>query len=469
MNESLTSLDAVEMARLVAARELSPVELVQAHLDHIDAVNDGLNAVVVPAPDAIDRARDAERAVASGAPLGPLHGIPYTIKDSIDVAGFPTTSGSLLTSRTPATADAAVVARIRAAGGVLLGKTNTPEFTLWWETDNRVFGRTNNPWNTDRTTGGSSGGEAAAISSGMSPLGIGSDSGGSIRVPAAYCNIFGLKPTHGRVPITGHVPYTLLQATHVGPLARSARDIALVLSVIEGPDGRDHYAPPVPPTQFPDLSGPMSPLRVGFYAEGPVSPVAAEVQAAVRSAAGTLTGLGCEVEEVPLPFMSSVDSLGASGAIAASEGIPYLATFIKGREADLGVSMKRRMDAPKPTHADHIAGLAVREALRAGFMEYFGKFDLLLCPATAVPAPPHDSVELDIDGQITPGRTALMCTAVFDLTGAPAISVPFGWSSEGLPIGVQMVGRHFDEATVVHAANVLADAGDAVGKRPPIE
>jgi aspartyl-tRNA(Asn)/glutamyl-tRNA(Gln) amidotransferase subunit A len=167
--------------------------------------------------------------------------------------------------------------------------------------------------------------------------------------------------------------------------------------------------------------------------------------------------------------MSSVDSLGASGAIAASEGIPYLATFIKGREADLGVSMKRRMDAPKPTHADHIAGLAVREALRAGFMEYFGKFDLLLCPATAVPAPPHDSVELDIDGQITPGRTALMCTAVFDLTGAPAISVPFGWSSEGLPIGVQMVGRHFDEATVVHAANVLADAGDAVGKRPPIE
>ena len=223
MSESLTSLDAVEMARLVATRELSPVELVQAHLDRIDAVNDGLNAIVAPAADALDRARDAERAVNSRSSLGPLHGVPYTIKDSIDVAGFPTTSGSLLTSRTPAATDAPVVARIRAAGGVLLGKTNTPEFTLWWETDNRVFGRTNNPWNTERTTGGSSGGEAAAITTGMSPLGIGSDSGGSIRVPAAYCNIFGLKATHGRVPITGHVPYTLLQATHVGPMARTAR------------------------------------------------------------------------------------------------------------------------------------------------------------------------------------------------------------------------------------------------------
>ncbi len=468
MSESLTSLDAVEMARLVATRELSPVELVQAHLDRIDAVNDGLNAIVAPAADALDRARDAERAVNSRSSLGPLHGVPYTIKDSIDVAGFPTTSGSLLTSRTPAATDAPVVARIRAAGGVLLGKTNTPEFTLWWETDNRVFGRTNNPWNTERTTGGSSGGEAAAITTGMSPLGIGSDSGGSIRVPAAYCNIFGLKATHGRVPITGHVPYTLLQATHVGPMARTARDIALVLGVIEGPDGRDHYATPMPATRFTDLSDPLSVRRVGFYTEGPVKPISREVQAQVRRAADVFGTMGCDVEEVDLPFMSSVDSLGASGAIAASEGIPDLAPLITGREDDLGVSMQRRMSVPKPTHAEHVRGLAVREALRSGFMEYFAEFDLLLCPATAVPAPPHDSAELDVDGQITPGRTALMCTAVFDLTGAPAISLPFGWSSGGLPIGVQLVGRHFDEAAVVHTAGALAAAGGAVGQRPPL-
>jgi aspartyl-tRNA(Asn)/glutamyl-tRNA(Gln) amidotransferase subunit A len=469
MSDSLTTLDAVEMARLVASRELSPVELVQAHLDRIDGANERVNAIVVRADDALDRARDAERAVTSGAALGPLHGVPYTIKDSIDVAGFPTTSGSLLTSRDPAKQDAPVVARIREAGGVLLGKTNTPEFTLWWETDNRVFGRSNNPWNTDRTTGGSSGGEAAAIATGMSPLGIGSDSGGSIRVPAAYCNIFGLKASHGRVPITGHVPYALLQATHIGPLARSARDIALVLNVIEGPDGRDHYATPVPATSFPDLASALNRLRVGFYTDGPVTPVAKEVQATVQAAANALAAMGHEVQEVDLPFLSSVDSLGASGAIAASEAIPELMTMIGGREADLGVSMKRRMDAPRPTHQQHVQGLAVREALRAGFMEYFRGFDLLLCPATAVPAPLHDSVELAVDDVMAPGRTALMCTAVFDLTGAPAISLPFGWSSDGLPIGVQLVGRHFDEATVVHAASVLAAAGDAVGKRPPIE
>jgi aspartyl-tRNA(Asn)/glutamyl-tRNA(Gln) amidotransferase subunit A len=468
MSDSLTALDAVEMARLVAARELSPIELVQAHLDRIDEANERVNAIVVRADDALGRARDAEKAVVSGDTLGPLHGVPYTIKDSIDVAGFPTTSGSLLTSRDPAKQDAPVVARIRGAGGVLLGKTNTPEFTLWWETDNRVFGRSNNPWNTDRTTGGSSGGEAAAIATGMSPLGIGSDSGGSIRVPAAYCNIFGLKATHGRVPITGHVPYALLQATHIGPLARSARDIALVMNVIEGPDGRDHYAPPVPATSFPDLTSPIKPLRVGFYKDGPVTPVAKEVQATVQAAADALAAMGCDVQEVDLPFLNSVDSLGASGAIAASEAIPDLMDMIGDREADLGVSMKRRMDAPRPTHEQHVQGIAIREALRAGFMEYFSGFDLLLCPATAVPAPPHDSVELPVDDKMAPGRTALMCTAVFDLTGAPAISLPFGWSTEGLPIGVQLVGRHFDEATVVHAASALAAAGDAVGKRPPI-
>lgn len=469
MTQTLTQLDAAEMAALVASGDLSPLDLVQAHLDRIDEVNDRLNAVVVPAPDALERAREAERAVAAGEPLGPLHGVPYTIKDSIDVAGYVTTSGSLLTSRTPATKDAPVVARIRQAGGVLLGKTNTPEFTLWWETDNRVFGRTNNPWCLDRTTGGSSGGEAAAIASGMSPIGIGSDSGGSIRVPAGYCNIFGLKATHGRVPITGHVPYTLLQATHVGPLARSARDIALLLGVIEGPDGYDHYAPPVPPTRVADLTSPTGALRVGFYTEGPVSPVAAEVQATVRKAAEALAGLGCDVEEVPLPFMRDVDSLAASGAIAAAEGVPDLAPLWQGREGDLAISMQRRLGNPPPTQEKHLWGLATREALRAGFMEFFRDYDLLLCPATAVPAPPHDSAELDVDGVMTPGRTALMCTAVFDMTGSPAISVPFGWSADGLPIGVQLVGRHFAEASVIHSASVLATAGEAVGKRPALD
>ncbi len=468
MNGPLTDLDAAAMAALVAAREISPVELVRAHLDRIEELNGPLNAVVAAAPDALEGARRAERSVLDGEELGPLHGVPFTIKDSIDVAGLPTTSGSLLTHRRPAGRDAPVVERLRAAGGVLVGKTNTPEFTLWWETDNRVFGRTNNPWSADRTPGGSSGGEAAAIAAGMSPLGIGSDSGGSIRVPASYCNLFGLKPTHGRVPMTGHVPSTLLAHTHVGPMARSARDIALAMAVIEGPDGRDHYAVPAPPTDAGDLDRPLGPLRVGFYAEGPVSPVAAEVQAAVRAAARAMEDLGCRVEEVGLAFMRDVDSLGVSGAIASAEALPDLAPLIEGREDDLAVSMRRRMALPRPTGAQHAAALAAREALRAGFMEFFREFDLLVCPAAAVEAPPHDSAELAVDGRMTPGRTALMCTAVYDVTGSPAISAPFAFGSGGLPIGVQLVGPRYMDGRVIHAAERLSGAGGAARRRPPL-
>ena len=468
LSDSLTGLDAGRMAALVAAREVSPVELVKAHLSRIEEVNPTLNAVVALAEDALENARRAEQALTCGEHLGPLHGVPFTIKDSIDVAGFPTTSGSLLTHRRRAERDAPVVARLRDAGGILLGKTNTPEFTLWWETDNRVFGRTNNPWDIDRTPGGSSGGEAAAISSGMSPLGIGSDSGGSIRVPASYCNLFGMKPTHGRVPMTGHVPSTLLAHTHVGPMARSAGDIALAMSVIEGPDGRDHYAVPAPPTDPGDLERAPGDLRVGFYAEGPVSPVSAEVQSVVREAASVMEDLGCRVEEVELPFMRDTQTLGVSGAIASAEGFRDLGPLITGREDDLAISMKRRMALPRPTGEQYLEALASRDALRAGFMEFFRQFDVLLCPPAAVPAPPHDSAELSVDGRVEPGRTALMCTAIYDLTGSPAISAPFGFSSGGLPIGVQIVGPRFEDGRVIHVAARLSAAADAANRRPPV-
>jgi aspartyl-tRNA(Asn)/glutamyl-tRNA(Gln) amidotransferase subunit A len=251
-------------------------------------------------------------------------------------------------------------------------------------------------------------------------------------------------------------------------MARSARDIALILSVIEGPDGYDHYALPVPPSVFPDLSESISARRIGYYVDGPVSPVATEVQAAVHAAAESLAGLGCIVEEVDLPFMREVDSLAVSGAIAASEGVRDLEPLIDGRSQDLAPSMQRRLSLPRPTHQDHLEALAIRESLRTNFKAFFANFDLLLCPATAVPAPPHGSIELDVDGQMTPGRTALMCTAVFDMTGAPAISIPFGWSNNGLPIGVQLVSRHFDESTLVHSAATLAAAGGATDSRPPL-
>ena len=239
--------DATALAALVRDGEVSPVEVVRAHLRRIEDVNGRLNAIVTLDDRAEDRAREAEAAAAAGALWGPLHGVPITVKDCVDTAGLRTTRGSRLFSDHVPAADATVVQRLTDAGAIVIGKTNMPEFALWWETDNVVFGRTENPWLQGRTPGGSSGGEAAAIASGMSPLGIGSDVGGSIREPANYCGIVGLKATHGRVPLTAHWPDVLLRFMHVGPMARTVRDVALALSVIAGPDGVDTYAVPIAP------------------------------------------------------------------------------------------------------------------------------------------------------------------------------------------------------------------------------
>lgn len=228
MHEEICYADASKLARRIRDHEISPVEVLNAHLERIEAVNPKINAIVTMVDDSAEKARAAEAAVMRGDELGPLHGVPFTIKDCVDTAGVRTTRGSRLFQDYIPDADAPVVTRLKEAGGVFMAKTNMPEFALWGETDNLVFGRTVNPWNPKRTAGGSSGGEAAAIVSGLSPMGIGSDVGGSIRGPAHYCGIVGLKATHGRIPLTGHWPETLLRALHVGPMARTVRDSARV-------------------------------------------------------------------------------------------------------------------------------------------------------------------------------------------------------------------------------------------------
>ena len=229
MNEEICYASASALAERIRSRALSPVEVVQAHLDRIDALNPRLNAIVTFAEDAMDRAKEAEGAVMQGEDLGPLHGVPYTLKDCVEVSGMRTTQGSRLFADFISRQDATVYKRLKGAGGILLGKTNLPEFALWWETDNLVFGPTRNPWNPERTPGGSSGGEAAAIVTGLSPLGVGTDLGGSIRQPSSFCGLAGLKPTLGRVAFTGIQPQTLLRATHAGPIARTVQDVALGL------------------------------------------------------------------------------------------------------------------------------------------------------------------------------------------------------------------------------------------------
>src|SRR5215510_2496828 len=298
MTNKIIHMDATRMAELIVNREVSPVEIVKTHLDRIAEVNPGVNAIVTMADGALDAARKAEAAVKPGARLGPLHGVPFTVKDGIDTAGVPTQRGSpIFKGRVPET-DATVVARLKAAGAILIAKTNPPEFSYSIETDNFLTGQTNNPWNLDYTPGGSSGGESAAIAAGMSPLGVGSDLSISLRGPAAHTGVVGFKATHGRMPMTGHWPRAPRRFWHIGPMARTVRDVALAYSLMAGPDGADGFS-----TIAPGVDtgvGPWSrPLRVGWLTDffGPLDP---EVAATVKEAAKALAGAGVQVEEVKL-------------------------------------------------------------------------------------------------------------------------------------------------------------------------
>ncbi len=465
-SEDICYRDATALAGLVRDGQVSPVDVVRAHLERIEDVNGRLNAVVTLDDRAEERAREAEDAVARGDLRGPLHGVPVTIKDCVDTAGLRTTRGSKLFSDYAPAADATVVQRLTNAGAIVIGKTNMPEFALWWETDNVVFGRTGNPWLEGRTPGGSSGGEAAAIASGMSPLGIGSDVGGSIREPANYCGIVGLKPTHGRVPLTGHWPDVLLRFMHVGPMARTVRDAALALGIVAGPDGADPYAAPVPAPGAAALDGPVNGLRVGWSVEGPFSPLADDVRNAVADAATALSDAGCRVESVSLGAWDRWTALDISNRVYGPETLHYLTPLIDGREEELSPPILRRLAWPQPGMSEYLEAGQELDGFRLAVARYFAEYDLLLCPTGPVTAHPHDSPEIEVAGESLPGRNALRYTIPFDLTGSPAISLPFRWSAEGLPIGVQLAGRHFDEVTLLRAAAALESARDDPGRRP---
>ena len=468
MSEELCFASATELADRIRKIALSPVELMKAYLDRIEAVNPNLNAVVTLDERAMEQAREAEAALMTGEPLGPLHGVPFTAKDSVDVEGIRTTRGSRLFEDFVPSADAVAVTRLKDAGAIFMGHTNVPEFVFWFETDNRVFGRTENPWKAGRTPGGSSGGEAAALAAGLTPLGIGSDVGCSIRLPAAYCGIVGLKPTQGRVPLTGHWPETLLRYMHVGPMARTVRDVAGALSIMAGLDRLDPYAMPVPVPRFDDLDTPPAGLRVGCCAEGPFAPVASAVQEVVARAASALEQAGCQVEPVSLEDWNELPGQSISLAIYTAEAGHYLEPYISGREEELSPAIRSRLEVPVPSIREYQQALTDCESLRRVVARYFTRFDLLLCPMSVVPAHPHGVAELDVDGQRVIPRNALRAAVPFDLTGSPAISVPFGWSEDGLPIGVQLVARHFDEATLLRAAAALEASHSPSQRRPPV-
>jgi len=455
MHEDLCYADATDLALWIEAGEVSPVDVMRAHLARIDAINPQLNAIVTIVDGCLDEARKAEAAVMRGESRGPLHGVPFTIKEVFDTKNVRTTRGSRLFSGRVGKADATVVRRIREAGGILLGKTNCPEFALSAETTNTLFGRTVNPWDASRTSGGSSGGEAAAIAAGMSPLGVGSDLGGSNRLPSHYCGIVGFKATHGRVPLTGHWPQLMERYMHVGPLARSVRDVARVMAVISGADGVDPYAVPVPIPEFSHLGQALPPLRVGWFSEGPFKPVAAQVQEIVRKAAFQFEQLGCVVKPVTLSGWEKSLPIDVCYTMLVAEGTQYLEPYVEGKSEDISASIAGLMELPKPTLREYLDACADCQQYGRDLVELFARIDVLLCPTAPLVAHGHDACELVIDGQKAQPSHAASATVPFGLTGHPAISVPFGRSEDGMPIGVQLVAQRFNEATLLHAASAL--------------
>jgi len=458
MND-LVFLSAALMAERIRKKRLSPVEIVDAHLGQIERLNPTLNAFVqVDAEGARQVAQDAEIAVMHGKTLGPLHGIPISIKSSMAVAGMLCESGTRLRAGFVPVLDAPLVARLRAAGAIVMGVTNTPEFLMAWETDNLLYGRTNNPWDLQRTPGGSSGGEAAAIAAGMSAGGVGSDGGGSIRVPAHFSGICGLKPTPGRIPATGHYPvsagpFALIGV--VGPMARAVDDLKVLFEVMQGPDIGDACAAPVPvrwPTEHETRK-----LRVGYFEDDGRTLVTAGTRAAVRSAAEALRGAGFQVEHFQPEGLEEARRLWHKFFVVA--GGMLLRPMFGGRESDLSPLLKQFLEwsaaEPALTGETLLEVWIQRDALRARFLKQMEHYPILVCPAAAIPAFRHGERTWQVEGKTVHYLDAWSYTEFFNLLGNPAAVVPVGHSSERLPIGVQIVGRPWQEEQVLSVAAAL--------------
>lgn len=453
MSKHVTRMDASELAALIARGDLSPVEVVEAHLQRIAEVDPKVNAIVTLAESALAAAKQAEQAVLAGETLGPLHGVPFTVKDSLDTAGVLTQRASpIFKGRIPDT-DATAVARLKAAGGILLAKTNAPEFAFSVETDNLLTGQTNNPWNLDHIPGGSSGGESAAIAAGMSPLGIGSDVAISTRGPAADTGIVGLKATHGRIPATGHWPRVPRRFWHVGPMARSVRDVALAYSIMAGPDGADGFS-----TLAPGIdagAGAGRPLRVGWMTSDFFGPTDPEVVATVQAAAAALKEAGVQVEEVKLPFLRTVDAVSIFWKLQQMETRSEFEKITAGHEDQIFRHVKTIFGTPDTSIEDFVAAEQAIERLRDHFAAYFQRYDALLCPVTPFPAMKHGLSDVFVAGETVSPFQVMNATSAFNLTGMPAMTLRFGTSSNGLPIGVQVVAAWYAEATMFDVASRL--------------
>jgi amidase len=449
-----------ELAQAIQSKQVSSVEVVKAHLDRIEALNPKLNAVVeLTAQAALEQAAQADQALAKDGPKGPLHGVPMTIKDSFDTAGVVSTWGTPGRANTIPDQDATVVARLKAAGAILVGKTNTPEFTLSYETDNPIHGRTNNPYNLERTPGGSSGGAAAIVSAGGSPFDIGTDTGGSIRLPSHFCGVTGIKPTSGRVPRTGHAisPGGLLDAlTQVGPIARYAKDLALLLPLIAGPDGRDPFVVPVPLGDPDDVV--LRGLRGTFHVDNGIQRPIPEIVEAVQRSVKTLVEAGVVLEETRPPGIE--DTVPLFTGLMNWDGGAWTRMELERAGTTLDQTSLQGVRAGTSATPDDVMRLIDRwDRFRMRMLAYISHYDVIIAAVNAYQAIPHGT-----QGDRFAGFSYTM---TYNLTGWPATVVRAGTARDGLPIGVQIISRPWREDIALAIARHLEQTLGG-WRRPPL-
>ena len=467
-NEELYFTPATRIVELVRNREVSAVEVTRAVLDRIEAIDDRLNAYCTLAADvALEAAEAIDLAIGKGEDAGPLCGVPVSIKDLVATEGIRTTFGSKIHERNIPNFDGPLVERLKRAGAIILGKTNTPEFGHLGVTHNQVFGVTRNPWSLEHSPGGSSGGAGAAVAAGLGPLAVGTDGGGSIRIPASFSGIFGLKPNLGRVP-QYPVGVGLEWLSHAGPMTRTVEDAGLMLDVMAGPDDRDLSTLPPPPSSFQAAAHEtdISDLRIAWSPTLGYARVDSEVAEATERAAGVLGDLGCELDRIEDVFDDPGDDWFTL----------FCAKIAAGHRDDL--DQVRDILEPgylsfvesgmKASAVDcQIAG-SRRRSLMQRMGEVLGDSDLLLTPTVAVPPLPIGvDNPVEIDGHEISLFGWIPFTYPFNMTGQPAASVPCGFTSDGRPIGLQIVGRRFDEYTVLRASAAFELAAPWAQSHPP--
>lgn len=462
-------MSAVDLAGWIRKKKISPVEVIKELLAAIDQVNPEINAyVTIDRKGALAAAKKAEKAVMEGLDSGPLHGVPLSVKDAAFTKGVRTTMGSKLMEHFVPEEDAEFVARLKRAGAILVGKTNTPEFATVPYTENLIFGATRNPWNLERSTGGSSGGAAAAVAAGLGPLATGNDVGGSIRIPASCCGVFGIKPQYGRVPNfpVFHLWESML---HEGPITRTVKDAALMLEIMAGPHPGDRHSM-IPP--LGNLRGSLRKgikgLKMAWSADLGFARASREVRDICERAVWKFIELGTNVEEADPGFPNPEECY---VTIVSAELIAALSRFgeLDTIKDKLTPRLAERLKANQHlTALDYLQATFTRRELASTVARFFGKYDLLLTPTIGVPPWPIDlplGIVQEVDGTPVTPRGWLL-TFPFNLTGQPAASIPAGWTEGGLPVGLQIVGRYNDEEMIFRAAAAFEQAQPWIQKKP---